>query len=241
MKALIAVAAALGMALVEAAAAEAHFSRAELILGTRPMGEAYMKILEAESPGSAAGRRLDRIFADMLEHAKRLHPHAPHWDWQLVLVAKDLVAPFALPDGRIFVSPKWVAVRRLTEAEIALLLAHEMAHVLAEHMLERVSALAAARPARNMRVADVLRMIEAEWYLARELEPLMQAQELAADRIGLAIVCAAGVPHSRALTLFDKMARAETGPSYVASHDDPIERKLALAKWSRGRGLGCRG
>jgi Zn-dependent protease with chaperone function len=68
-----------------------------------------------------------------------------------VLVAKDLVPPFAMPDGQIFVSPKWVAGRRLTDAEIALVLAHEVAHVLSEHMLERVSTFAAARPAMNMR------------------------------------------------------------------------------------------
>jgi predicted Zn-dependent protease len=176
---------------------------------------------------------MGRLFAQVLEEAQRLRPDAREWDWQLVLVAKDVMPPFALPEGRIFVSPKWVADRRLSDAEIALLLAHEIAHVLSEHMLERVSALATARPARITRVADVLRMIEQEWYVARELEPLMQAQELEADRIGLRLVCAAGIAPHTALTLFDKMARAGHGITYVKSHDGPLERKAALTSWAR--------
>jgi hypothetical protein len=68
----------------------------------------------------------------------------------------------------------------------------------------------AARRLNDAEIA-VLRMIELEWHVVRELEPLMQAQELQADGIGLTIACAAGVPPSRALTLFDKLARAESG------------------------------
>lgn len=231
MKRVIAIAAMFGIGMAHAT--EARLSRAELFVSTKPMGEAYMKILETEPAESAPARRIERVYAQLLRHAKRLHRDAESWDWRLVLVARDVVAPFALPHGHIFVSPKWVAARQLTDPEIALLLAHEMAHVIAEHMLERLSAMAAARPALNMRVADVLRMIEHEWYLVRELEPLMQAQELEADRIGMTIACAAGVPPSRALTLFDKLARAESGPSYVKSHDGPRERKAAVTPWSK--------
>ena len=219
-----------------------QFSRQELLVSTKPMAQTYMKLLAAE-PRTAqvpegTALRIERMFIHILQHAKQLRPNAEDWDWELVLVANDALAPFALPDGQIFVSPKWVAKRRLTDAEIALLLAHEMAHVIAEHMLERVAAFAAPRP-RYLRVADVLRTLEQEWYLARELEPLIQSQELEADRIGMSIVCSAGISRRRALTLFDKMARAERGTSYINSHAEPLERKADLADWSRAQGLPC--
>jgi predicted Zn-dependent protease len=233
MKLLMAIAALCGIGIAHAG--EARFSRAELLVSTRPMGEAYMKILETEPADSATARRIERVYAQVLWHAKQLRPDVGSWEWRLELVARDVVAPFALPHGQIFVSPKWVAARRLNDAEVAFLLAHEMAHVIAEHMLERLSAMAAARPALRMRVADVLRMIELEWHVVRELEPLEQAQELEADRIGMTIACAAGVPPSRALTLFDKLARAERGASYVNSHDTPLERKLRLSASSCAR------
>jgi len=216
-----------------------RFSREELLENTKPMGQTYMKLLVSDPHRSdATALRIERMFGKVLEHAKRLRPGAEDWDWELVLVASDAAAPFALPDGQIFISPKWVASRRLNDAEIGLLLAHEMAHVIAEHMLKRVSAFAAPRP-RFLRVADVLRTLEQEWYLARELEPLIQSQEFEADRIGMSIVCAAGISRRRALTLFDKMARAERATSYINTHAEPLERKAGLADWSRGQGLPC--
>jgi Zn-dependent protease with chaperone function len=203
------------------------------------MGQAFMKLLAAKPQRSdATAQRIERVFVQVLEHAKRLRPDAGEWDWELVLVGSDAAAPFALPDGQIFVSPKWVAGRRLNDAEIALLLGHEMAHVIAEHMLARISAFAAPRP-RYLRVADVLRTLEQEWYLARELEPLIQSQELEADRIGMSIVCGAAISRRRALTLFDKMARAERATSYINTHSEPLERKAALDDWSRAQGLPC--
>jgi predicted Zn-dependent protease len=216
-----------------------RFSREELLANTKPMGQTFMKLLVSDPQRSdATALRIERMFAQVLEHATRLRPDAEGWDWALVLVTSDAAAPFALPDGQIFVSPKWVASRRLNDAEIGLVLAHEMAHVIAEHMLARVSAFAAPRP-RYLRVADVLRTLEQEWYLARELEPLIQSQELEADRIGLSIVCAAGISRRRALTLFNKMARAERATSYIHTHAEPLERKAALADWSRAQGLPC--
>lgn len=117
-----------------------RFSREELLVSTKPMGQAFMKVLAAQpresAPPTSTALRIERMFIHALQEAKRLRPSAGDWDWELVLVADDAHAPFALPDGQIFVSPKWVASRRLADAEIALLLGHEMAHVIADHMLE---------------------------------------------------------------------------------------------------------
>jgi len=225
--------------------AKLQFSRDELLASTRPMSQVYLKELHGEPvearPRAGLELRLQRIFAQMLGEAKRLRPSAAQWDWRLTLVHGEEVSPFAMPDGQVFVSTKWVGRRRLGDAEIALVLAHEMAHVIGEHMLERVSALAAARPARNMRVSDVLRMVEEEWHVARELETLMQAQELEADRMGLRIVCSAGIARSQALTLFDKMARADRGqePGFINSHPELLARKQSLLGSMEARSLGC--
>jgi predicted Zn-dependent protease len=87
--------------------------------------------------------------------------------------------------------------------------------------------------------AFALRTLEHEWYLARELEPLIQSQELEADRIGMEIVCAAGISRHRALTLVDKMARAERGTSYLNTHAAPLERKVIVMEWARSQNLVC--
>lgn len=240
--AMVAAGAAVGNPASEAGArsarAKLQFSRSELLVNTGPLSQRYLKVLGGDDISSSP--RIQRVFNDILGPAKRLHPAAEHWEWKLVLV-NQVMPPFAMPDGGIFVSPRWVASRRLTDAELALLLAHEMAHVIAEHLLERVSALAEVRPARNMRVSDVLRMVEEEWHVARELEPLMHAQELEADRMGLGIVCSAGIARSQALTLFDKMARADRRQEqgYINSHPELLTRKQSLLGSMHARSLGC--
>jgi predicted Zn-dependent protease len=221
-----------------------YFSRDELLLQTPAISQSYRKLLSGEAIGASPRKglelRIARVFDKVLHQALRLHPGAAQWDWEIVLV-NQVMPPFTLPDGQIFVSAKWVASRRLTDAEIALLLAHEMAHVIGEHMLERLSAFAAARPAANMRVSDVLRALDEEWHLARELEPLMQAQEFAADHMGLRIVCSAGISRSDALTLFDKMARADRArePGLIKSHPELLARKHSLLGSMEARSLGC--
>lgn len=221
-----------------------YFSRDELLRNTPALSQSYHKLLAGEAIGASSrqGLELDieRAFWKVLDGALRLYPDARQWQWDLVLVNQPL-PPFALPDGQIFISVEWVASRQLGDAEIALLLAHEMAHVIREHMLERLSALAAARPAANMRVSDVLRMVDEEWYVAREIEPLMQAQELEADRLGLRIVCATGIARSEALALFDKMARADRAqePGFIKSHPELLARKHSLLGSLNARSLGC--
>jgi len=55
-----------------------------------------------------------------------------------------------------------------------------------------------------------------------------------ADRIGLTIVCAAGVPES------SEMPRPEASTSYhLKSHDDPLERKVIVMTWARGLSRVC--
>lgn len=242
---LVAAAAADPASAAPAVEAELRFSRDELLVSTRPMSQVYLKELHGEPlearPRAGLELRLQRVFAQMLEQAKRLRPGAEQWDWRLTLVRGEEVSPFAMPEGQIFISPKWVTRRGLSDAEIALVFAHEMAHVIADHMLERISAFAAARPAANLRVSDVLRTLEVEWYLARELAPLMQAQELEADLLGLSMVCAANVSRSQAVTLFDKMARADgdRGIDLVNSHPELLARKQRLLGATQARALGC--
>jgi predicted Zn-dependent protease len=93
--------------------------------------------------------------------------------------------------------------------------------------------------AADKRFSDGPRTVEQQWYLAREPESLMQAQELEADRIGMTVVCEAGIPRGGALGLFDRMARAEAGTSYLQSHDDPLERRVVVAEWARAQNLVC--
>jgi Zn-dependent protease with chaperone function len=220
-------------------AQDLRYTREELNLATGEDFRAYLQALASErllEGRSAGARRIERIFRRLLPAARRLDPAGAARRWRVVVTKAEHGALFAMPDGKIFVSARWVAEHRLSDQELALAIAHEMAHVVADHLLERVSAIAALRPLARLGVPDVLRMAREEWTVLREIEPLMRTHEREADRIGIAIAHAAGVSLAKAITLFDKMARAEEtrdGISLVNSHDSARQRKANLTGWMR--------
>jgi predicted Zn-dependent protease len=75
--------------------------------------------------------------------------------------------------------------------------------------------------------------------LASKLGTLLQAQEVEADRIGMTVVCEAGIPGGGAPGLFDTMAHADEGTSYVQSHEDPLRRRVIVPEWARAQNLVC--
>lgn len=222
------------------------FSRSEVVTALQPNIQTYLTVVEREhrqtSRRDGTALRIERVFTRVLANVKYLRADAQNWNWRIVLLSHVDEVPFAMPGGEILVSTKWVRRLRLTDPELALVLAHEMTHVVAEHMLERIAELAANRPAANMSIADVIRMVREEWYVVREVEQLMQAQELQADRIGMELVCAAGFSRSHALGLFDKMHRDQSkqrGFSLVKSHEGPLGRKQVLITRMQRDELSC--
>jgi Zn-dependent protease with chaperone function len=218
-------------------AQELRYSPQELIAATSRDVRRYLARLERDrliDRHSPTARRIRRIFDLLLPQAKRLHPDAAAWNWQLIVTREAGAGSHALPDGKILIAAHWVTRHALSDPELALLVAHEMAHVVASHMLERVSSFA-ARSARRPKVAALLRQLNEHWYLARDIAPLMRVQELEADRIGAAIIGASGLPLAAAVTLFDRMARGEgdSGQALVESHLGAGRRKADLLAWER--------
>jgi len=217
-------------------AQDLRFSLEELIHETSADYQAYLERLEAKQRierETANSRRVERIFRQLLPQAMRLHARNASIRWQ-VFVLRQGSANFALPDGTLFVAADWAKRGRLSDPELALLIAHEMAHVICDHMLERVSALAANQPGRS-RIRDLLRQSREQWHALGEIAPLMRTQEMEADRVGAAILGASGLPLAEAVGLFDHMARAERraiGMAFVNSHDTALQRKAGLLEWA---------
>jgi len=234
-----------GGAPVTGRAQELHFEPRDLIAETASDYRAYVERLDAKrliERDSPSARRVERIFRRLLPHAMRLNRESEALRWEVVMVRED-AANFALLDGRIFVSARWAQRGRLTDSELALLLAHEMAHVISNHMLERLSALAAKDPENRGSIGDLLRESREQWQMVREIAPLMRAQEIEADRVGAAIAGASGVPLGQAVRLFDHMARAEErsfGMAFVNSHDTALRRKADLLEWAYSMGWPAR-
>ena len=125
----------------------------------------------------------------------------------------------------------------LSDAEIATVLGHEIAHALREHTRERVSRAyaqqlvlsgAAAVAGASEATANMANMVaEVTFQL-----PFSREQESEADDIGLELMARAGYDPHAALTLWNKMSAAESSgqPKFLSTHPAPKERIKDIQK-----------
>ncbi len=116
---------------------------------------------------------------------------------------------FALPGGYIFVSRSILALCQEDTDQVAFVLAHEMSHVISGHALERVLA--------NSAISVVSQVTPAPGVLGpwlrrvgvRFLETAYSRDhELAADRLAVQLVAAAGYQPHACVTLFENLAES---------------------------------
>jgi predicted Zn-dependent protease len=162
---------------------------------------------------------------------------AANWNWQFnVQKTKELNA-YCMPGGRIMVYSGLIETLDLTDAELATVMAHEVAHALREHTRERVSRAygqqlvlsgVAAVTGVSEGTANVANMIAQVTFQL----PFGRDQESEADTIGLELMARAGYDPRAALSLWKKMNSQEQGgqPKFLSTHPSPKDRSKDIEK-----------
>jgi predicted Zn-dependent protease len=162
---------------------------------------------------------------------------AAAWNWQFnVQKNKDLNA-YCMPGGRIMVDSGLIESLDLSDAELATVLAHEVAHALREHTRERVSRTyaqqlvlsgAAAVTGVSEGTADLANMVAQVTFQL----PFSRDQESEADQIGLELMARAGYDPRAAVTLWNKMSAAASSgqPKFLSTHPAPKDRIKDIEK-----------
>ena len=183
---------------------------------------AYARIL---SGLSARGRLdddralLDRaraISARLITAAARAQPSSRDWSWELHATSDPSVSAFCIAGGKLLVGSAFVRRLDLSDDQLAMLLAHEMAHALAGHRRERA-------PAGGM---------EDDMAWDNRQAAIAFAQETEADRIGLALARDAGFPVSGLLGFYDKLVAAEPAGTFSSSHPSAAKRAEQAREWA---------
>jgi predicted Zn-dependent protease len=159
------------------------------------------------------------------------------WNWQFNVQNTDELNAYCMPGGRIMVYSGLIEKLNLTDAELATVMAHEVAHALREHTRERVSRAygqqlvlsgVAAVTGVSEGTADIANMIGQVTFQL----PFGRDQESEADTIGLELMARAGYDPRAAVTLWNKMSAAQSSgqPKFLSTHPAPKDRIKDIEK-----------
>ncbi len=133
--------------------------------------------------------------------------------------------------GKLLVGTQFIKHYQLTDQELSVVLAHEIGHVIAEHIREQVSTAALFNdsvPAHARRVADVIEAMQSDISILLSLQPLSRLQEIEADDIGIELAARAGVPPSAVTSFYAKLVQSDGGQSIFDTHG-PVAQRVKFA------------
>jgi predicted Zn-dependent protease len=207
----------------------------ELRFGAEEVGERMEdRYIEQVVELAAAGRldadrallhRLRYISRELIAAAIELKPEAASWPWEVHLASGPDIEAVCLAGGKLLVGADFVRRLALDDSELAVLLAHEVAHAIAEHSREFLSeAQLVYRPL--VPVDVVMLRLDSDLSLQLRLASLARTQEREADQLGMVLAHRAGWPTSAMLSFYRKLADADggAGESLVASHPSHASR-----------------
>lgn len=216
-------------------------------------GEAYAQILgKARQAGAlnadpALTRRVRAIAQRIIPTVAAFRPDALKWDWQVNVIESDQLNAWAMPGGKIAFYSGIIEKLRLTDAEIAAIMGHEIAHALREHSRERASEQAIANlGTTGLAIAGAVfagidpNASSQAAQLAYQTTfglPNSRAHETEADRVGIELMARAGYDPQAAIGVWRKMDKLAGGggggPQFLSTHPSNSSRIADLTKYAQ--------
>lgn len=170
--------------------------------------------------------RVRRIADGLIAQARRDYPGTAAWAWEVHTTDDSEQSADCMAGGKIMVSKPYVERLQLNDAELAMLLAHEIEHAALHHNLREYEAALRLDPAWAQRsFLELEHAVDHDRALIGKLAATNYAQEEEADREGLQLAWRAGWPAGRLAGYFRKMMRASDWPRLSkADYPSPAQR-----------------
>lgn len=174
---------------------------------------------------AAQTRRVQAIAQRLIAQVGVFRPDATQWNWQVHVLKSDEINAWCMPGGKIAVYTGLIDKLKATDAELAAVIGHEIAHALREHAREQVSQQMAANIGLSVLAAVTGSQASAD--LGGALTNVMftlpnsRTHEIEADRMGVELAARAGYDPYAAVTLWQKMSAASGGagqPEFLSTH-----------------------
>ena len=174
--------------------------------------------------------RVRRIAAGLIKQAIVLKPSAAAWTWEVhVSSSKDQQAS-TMAGGKLLFGSAFIRSLKLTDGELATLIAHEIAHAIAEHQREELSQVCYLNSAsRPITVPTAMARLDSSWSLQIQLSKLSRMQESEADQLGMTLAHMAGWRAASMVSFYRKLSESGEDPGLTRSYPSAASR-LAMAQ-----------
>ena len=175
--------------------------------------------------------RLNKIADRLVAQVGIFRRDARQWKWEVNLLQKDELNAYCMPGGKIMFYSGIIKQLNLSDAEIAAIMGHEMAHALREHGRESMSRAYAVNFG-LLAVTAAAGLEQDHMKLARQVAdvaitlPNSRTAEAEADLIGLELMARAGYDPQAAVSLWKKMSKAggQRPPEFLSTHPSTSTR-----------------
>ena len=206
----------------------------------RTAAEQYHQLLrDAAGKGALAPadhaqlQRLRRIAARIIPESTRFNPRAPQWRWEVNLIGSKQLNAFCMPGGKIAFFSGILDALKLTDDEVAVIMAHEVAHALREHGRERAakSTIAQGVTVGASVISQLLGYGDLGGQLASAgaqltLLKFSRGDEVEADLVGMDLAARSGFDPRAGIKLWEKMSAVSKGqpPQWLSTHPSHATR-----------------
>lgn len=158
--------------------------------------------------------RVRAIAQVLIRQARHDYPDTAGWDWEVHTTGDERSNADCMAGGKILVGQAYVERLGLNDAELAMLLAHEIQHAALQHNLLEYQAALRLEPAWRARpFAELEDAVDNNQALISRLAATNYAQEQEADREGLLLAWRAGWPAAQLAGYYRKLVRDTDWPS----------------------------
>jgi len=170
-------------------------------------------------------RRVRAIAARLIPQGARFNPNAAGWAWEVNVIDAPMVNAFCMPGGKIMVFTGIIDKLSLTDAELAAIVGHEIAHALLEHGRARMSEAVLKNAGINLAAAYFGLSSVGTAALAQAAQlavtlPYSRGHETDADLVGIELAARAGFDPRAAVTVWRKMSSVSSNqpPQMLSTH-----------------------
>lgn len=197
--------------------------------------------------GTSDAQMVQRVGGKIRKAAEQwlsAHGHSDYlkdYKWEYKLVQDDAVNAWCMPGGKIVVYTGLLKVSR-NEAGLATVMGHEVAHALANHGQQRMSAsllqqlgavgVTAATEKSSEETRQLAMMAYGAGSSVAGMMPFSRKHESEADRIGLTLMAIAGYNPSEALSFWKRMSSqgGSSVPEMLSTHPSDATRISNIQK-----------